>query len=160
MKDLEIIPLEGDERLIQRLIGIAKMSKCKRSKCGAMVTNHSMGFTGNGMVGEGWNSQPCDIDAPCFKDSLPANFKSDRTCCVHAEVRAINNSRGLCKGGILYFMRLNANEEPEDCGEPYCTICSKAALDAGIKRFVLYHSDGWRSYDANYYNTLSFQYKP
>src|ERR1700739_1522320 len=127
MNDLEIIPLDGEQRIIDRLIRVAKKSKCRRSKCGAVIINHSKGFGGQ-FIGEGYNSQPCDIDGECFKDSLPANFKSDKTCCIHAEVRAINSTPAyhMNKGGVLYFMRLDDKGEPESCGEPYCTICSKA----------------------------------
>ncbi len=161
MEQLEIIELyeqSPEYKCIQRCINIAKQSTCERSRCGSVIYNPVCG----GVFAEGFNSQPCGATEPCFKDSLPANFKSDKTCCIHAEQRAILNAHGqpCLKGSVLYFVRLDKDGNPEDCGEPYCTICSKMALDAGIARFVLYHSQGLRSYDTKYYNELSFQYKP
>ena len=156
--DLEIIPLDREPFIVRRLREVAMWAKCKRSKCGAVIVSKD-----GRIIGEGYNSQPCDVEGECFKDSLPANFKSDKTCCIHAEARAINSAlrfRGSeIDGSTLYFMRLNDNDEPESCGEPYCTMCSKLALDVGISRFALYHADGFRSYDTNHYNKLSFQYK-
>lgn len=45
-------------------------------------------------------------------------------------------------------------------GKPYCTICSKMALDVGIAEFVLWHEEGITVYDTKEYNELSFQYVP
>jgi hypothetical protein len=47
----------------------------------------------------------------------------------------------------------------EKSGKPYCTICSKSALDIGIKEFVLWHEDGICAYDTAEYNLLSFDYQ-
>lgn len=41
-------------------------------------------------------------------------------------------------------------------GKPYCTICSKMALDAGVSEWVLWHDKGITIYDANEYNEISF----
>lgn len=43
-------------------------------------------------------------------------------------------------------------------GKPYCTICSKLALDVGIKEFALWHEEGITIYNTEEYNTLSYQY--
>jgi hypothetical protein len=45
-------------------------------------------------------------------------------------------------------------------GAPYCTICSKMALDVGLRWFGLWHETGIRMYDTREYNDLSFAWKP
>ena len=120
-------------------------------------------MNGDKIVGIGHNSQPCDIEARCFKDSLPKDFKSDKTCCVHAEQRAIMDGLKMnpskLKGSTLYFIRLGNFGEPLVAGEPYCTICSKMALDVGIKEFCLWKENGWKHYNTKEYNDLSFKFK-
>jgi len=43
-------------------------------------------------------------------------------------------------------------------GKPYCTVCSRLALDNGIKEFVLWHTDGIKGYDTKEYNKLSYDF--
>ena len=143
---------------ITRAAELAKHSKCLRSKCGSVIVKNDE------IIGQGWNSPPGDKTLEkCLKDDLPKNFKSDKTCCVHAEQRAIMD--GLRRkpdnvpGSRLYFIRLDENGNPKPSGRPYCTICSKMALDAGIAEFVLMHKEGICVYDTEEYNTLSFQYR-
>ena len=42
-------------------------------------------------------------------------------------------------------------------GEPYCTQCSRLALDQGIGTFTLWHEEGIRQYPTDFYNQLSYQ---
>ena len=106
---------------------------------------------------------PCNEVADCFKDTLDKTFKSDKTCCIHAEQRAIMDALkdypGQIRESRLYFIRLDDQNQPKKSGKPYCTICSKMALDAGISEFVLWHKEGITVYDTKEYNELSFQYK-
>jgi deoxycytidylate deaminase len=106
-------------------------------------------------------SQPCNFNGSCFKDSLSIDFKSDKTCCIHAEQRAIidtlRKNPERISGSSLFFIRLDENDIPKRSGDPYCTICSKMALDVGIKYFNLWHNDGWVAYETDYYNKLSFK---
>ncbi len=138
------------------LVKTALMSKCSRAKCSSIIMNN--GF----VIGAGYNSMPCNVVGECFKDSLSPSFKSDKTCCIHAEQRAIMNALRYnpdsIKGSVIYFLRLNNDNQPEFAGKPYCSICSKMALDVGISKFVLWHEDGWVSYDTKEYNELTFQY--
>ena len=139
----------------------AQKSLCLRSKCGTVI----VGMNGD-ILGKGYNAPPQDditIRRCNKKHELSATFKSDKTCCVHAEQRAImdalkNNSDNL-KGATLYFIRLNEGGEIKYSGKPYCTICSKMTLDAGIQYFALYHPEGAGVYDTKEYNELSFAYK-
>ncbi|HBB04423.1 TPA: hypothetical protein DCZ39_06090 [Patescibacteria group bacterium] len=61
-------------------------------------------------------------------------------------------------GARLYFIRIDDEGKPAKAGKPYCTICSKMTLDAGVKEFVLWHEEGICVYDTDEYNTLSFAY--
>lgn len=137
---------------------VAPKSTCKRSKCGSIIV-----FDGLVIIGEGYNSKPCNEVGECFKDTLAPTFKSDKTCCIHAEQRAIMDAlqggfREYIKGSTLFFIRLDENNNPKYSGDPYCSICSKMALDVGISNFVLFKKEGWTSYDTKEYNEITFQY--
>jgi deoxycytidylate deaminase len=145
--------------IMKCVVDVAKISTCKRSKCGSIIvaTDEST------VIGQGYNSMPCNERGECFKDGLPLNFKSDKTCCVHAEQRAImdaleNKWKYPIYGSSLFFIRLDENDNPMHAGEPYCTICSKMALDVGISKFYLWHKEGWVGYDTKEYNELSFKH--
>ncbi|MBR9678324.1 MAG: hypothetical protein GOU97_03485 [Nanoarchaeota archaeon] len=144
-----------------RLVGLA--STCHRSKCGSIIVKN------NEIIGAGYNSPPRDEKLKkCFKDEIPVNFKSDRTCCVHAEQRAVmdalKKNPDKIVGSAIYFARLEEKGRIKKSGRPYCTICSKMVLDAGIAEFVLWHEkevwerEGIYVYDTREYNDLSFQY--
>ena len=132
-------------------------SLCVRAKTGSVIVSYGK------MIGAGYNAPPADIKITrCLKDSLPKNFKSDRTCCVHAEQRAIKaatktNSKKLA-GSIIYFARLDSTGEIKHAGKPYCTICSKEILDSGIFGVVLLQREGPCLYDSVEYNELSFRH--
>lgn len=137
---------------------VAKDAKCLRSKCGSIIVKDGV------VIGAGYNSPPGDVCIErCLKDDLPANFKSDKTCCMHAEQRAIRDADrrypDLVAGSTLYFIRLGEDGVPKRAGKPYCTICSKATLEAGIGEFVLWHDEGVCVYGAKEYNDLSFQFR-
>ncbi len=153
--------LSGDEekKAIEYIIKaaeIASNSNCLRSKCGSVIVKDDI------IIGCGFNSPPQNITLDyCLKDELSDDFKSDKTCCVHAEQRAImdalRNNEDKIIGSRLYFIRLDKNKKIKKAGEPYCTICSKMALDVGIDEFVLWHEEGICVYDTYEYNSRSFQ---
>jgi len=156
--------LKGNEEIIAlNFINIAKNiainSSCKRSKCGSVMVSDSR------IIGQGFNSPPANLEGQrkCLRNKGDYNFKvTDKTCCVHAEQRAImdalkNNPKGL-ENSKIYFIRLDMKDKILFAGDPYCTICSKMALDTGIKNFVLYHLDGIIEYNAEEYNLLSYEY--
>lgn len=137
---------------------IAKLSSCYRSRCGSVIVKESS------IIGKGYNSPPLNKRLEyCLKDSLPADFRSDRTCCIHAEQRAIMDALQhhpeKIKDSRLYFIRLDEQGDKLKAGKPYCTICSKMTLDAGIAEFTLWHEEGICVYGAEEYNGLSFQYQ-
>ena len=126
---------------LEKAAEVALRSSCHRSRCGSVIVKNEK------IIGVGYNSPPLDICLEyCLKDNLPADFKSDKTCCMHAEQRAIvdamkNNSTEL-SDSRLYFIRLDEQGNKLKAGKPYCTICSKMTLDTGIAEFVLWHEDG------------------
>lgn len=175
--------LVGDEladamRWLNRAAAEARRSRCARRRCGAVLA------CGDGLVlGTGFNGPPGDSRGRCHrKHEIKPGFKSDTTCCMHAEQRAILDAFGGSwgSGGIgdlgpylrvddarMYFAGLQdmaeANEpslanEIAPSGDPYCTICSKMALDVGVSKWVLLHPEGVRVYGAEEYNDLSFAY--
>jgi hypothetical protein len=81
---------------------------------------------------------------------------------MHAEQRAMFDALRThptdIPGSTLYFLRLTVSDTPMHSGAPYCTVCSKMALDLGVRYFALWHTGGWKKYDTEEYNNLSYQY--
>lgn len=135
---------------------VALSSSCLRAKGGAVIVKDKE------IIGQGYNSPPGDHALEkCFKDDLPEDFKSDKTCCVHAEQRAIfdalRNHPEKIQGSRIYYTRLDGDNQMVRASEPYCTICSKLVLDIDIEDFALWHKTGIFVYDTDEYNQLSFQ---
>jgi len=159
MKILEGKESESALELLLRTADVAKNATCLRAKCGSLIIKD------NRIIGVGFNSPPGDLESQrrchCEKDSYHKKV-TDKTCCMHAEERAIKDALASypdkLKGSRLYFVRLK-NEQPARSGKPYCTKCSKAALDAGIAEFVLWHKEGITVYNTEEYNKLSYEYK-
>ena len=155
---------DADEagRFIAAAAQVAGGALCHRSQCGSVIVAGS-GSPDAVVIGSGVNS-PADGCAigRCFKPDLPAGFKSDRTCCVHAEQNAILDALrrhpSRVAGSRLYFIRLDEHGRPAPAGAPYCTICSKLTQAAGIAEFVLLHPEGITVYDADEYNRISFRH--
>ena len=138
----------------------ALKSTCLRAKCGSVIVKNKE------VIGRGFNSPPGNLESQrkCLVEKESYDKKvTDKTCCVHAEQRAIMDA--LRKnpekviGSVIYFIRLDKNNKISKSGEPYCTHCSKLALDSGIREFVLWHERGITSYDTKEYNLLSFEHR-
>ncbi len=138
---------------------IAVRGLCARAKCGAVIVKNGV------MIGVGYNAPPQDdlLHAKCDgvydRNKKP---KYDLTCCVHAEWRAIidalRHHQSALKGATLYYVRLGDNGHLRPSGKPFCTVCSRLALDVGIAQFGLFNHDGPMLYDAGEYNNLSYAY--
>jgi len=147
-------------KFIKKAAEVALNSTCLRSKCGSIIVKDKE------IIGTGFNSPPNNSESQrrcsCLKDSYHKKI-TDKTCCVHAEQRAImdalRRNPDKIQGSSLYFVRLKENKISKS-GKPYCTICSKMALDSGIKEFILYHEEGICVYDTEEYNDLSFKFNP
>jgi deoxycytidylate deaminase len=156
--------LSGEEEkkalgYIAKAADVARSATCRRSKCGSIIVQL------DDIIGSGFNSPPRGIEeqrrCSCSKASYHRKV-TDKTCCVHAEQRAImdalRKNPDKLPGSRLYFIRLDGNGEASKAGEPYCTICSKMALDVGISEFVLWNNKGVCVYDTKEYNLLSFNF--
>lgn len=157
--------LDGPEeaealKLLLEAAEVARQAQCLRAKCGTVIVDKY-----GQEIGRGFNGPPSgrlDQRRCNRKHELGDGFKSDRTCCIHAEGRAILDAvrrhPERVNGGRLYFCRVDDQGQPKRSGVPYCTICSKAALEAGLAEFVLWHEEGICVYPTDEYNDLSFRY--
>jgi len=139
---------------------IAAQALCKRDRCGAVIVKDDT------VIGSGYAAPPQDDmeNMKCHFE-YPAEVrkpKSDRTCCMHAEWRAIldalKRNPEKVAGSTLYFTRVDDNGRILFSGDPYCTVCSRLALDAGISLFVLWQEGGVSVYDMMEYNDLSYRF--
>ncbi|MDQ5883207.1 MAG: dCMP deaminase [Patescibacteria group bacterium] len=153
---------EGVEAIswMQEAAKVAEKALCLRAKCGTVIVKDGE------IIGRGYNAPPLDYDKnrKCLDEyDFSGKPKYDHTCCMHAEWRAIldavkENGEKL-KGSKLYFTRVDENGDILKSGEPFCTVCSRFALDVGIAEFLLWHEAGVCSYDTEEYNNLSYNYK-
>jgi len=156
---MRILDNKESEKWMRAAAEVAKRATCGRSKCGSVIVKNDE------IIGEGFNSpagnlkdqRRCAIE----KDSYHRKV-TDKTCCVHAEERAImdalRRNPDKLASSVLYFIRLNEDGKPKFSGQPYCTICSKLALDQGLAEFVLWHESGITAYPTDEYNDLSYKY--
>lgn len=156
---MRIIDTEESKKYIQAAVAVAREATCVQSKCGSVIVQNGK------IIGRGFNSPPAGNDRArrCnIQSAVSDRFKSDKTCCVHAEQRAImdalKNHPEKLVGSRLYFIRLDDNGNQKYAGDPYCTICSKMALDAGIAEFVLYREEGICVWNTLEYNAKSYEY--
>lgn len=142
-----------DEYFFNEAADQAKLATCTRAKCGSVIVQNKI------IIGTGFNS-PAGSVSKCHLDLHESSKpKSDRTCCMHAEWRAILDAISKhtdLKGSILYFTRVDENGDMVKSGEPYCTVCSRFALDVGISYFALWHKEGIKIYETEEYNELSY----
>jgi deoxycytidylate deaminase len=156
---MEILKDKKHEDWVQAAAAVAKESTCLRSRCGTVIVKDGE------VIGSGYNSPPQDAEEnrKCsIKETLPKTFKSDKTGCVHAEQRAIMDAlrnKSDLSSSWLYFIRIDDDGKLLKADKPYCTICSKLALDAGISKFILWHEEGITAYNTKEYNDLSFDYE-
>ena len=142
-----------------KTVEVAKNSRCMRSRCGSIIIKDGE------IIGKGYNSPPSDDESQrrCGKKKSDYDIKvTDKTCCMHAEQRAIfdalKNNPDKIAGSRLFFIRLDKDDKIMKAKEPYCTICSKIALDVGIKEFVLWHDNRVIIYNTKEYNDISYEY--
>lgn len=147
------------KEILDRCTEQAIKSTCGRSKCGSVIISDD-----GEIIGQGYNSPAGNETHRCGTDKSIYNSKvTDKTCCVHAEQRAmldaIKNNNERIIGSTLYFIRLDESGEATPSGRPYCTICSKMALDMGIKSFALFHDlEIPTRYNTQDYNNISYEY--
>lgn len=137
---------------------IAEKAMCHRAKCGTVIVANGT------IIGAGYNAPALDKEENrmCDAEVAPGKPNYDRTCCVHAEWRAILDALAKypdkIKGAKLYFTRIDDSGAILKSGKPFCTVCSRLALDTGIATFVLWHEEGICEYPTVEYNRLSYAY--
>ena len=86
---------------------------------------------------------------------------NDKTCCVHAEwnaiIDALKHHADKIEGSTLYFMRVDDKGEFTEAGDPYCTVCSRLALESGVAVFGLWNQ-GPEMINTSDYNSRSYAY--
>ena len=153
------------EKYINEAIVIAQKATCERAKCGAVIIKDGE------IIGRGFNSPPGNNESErrCMNEKSAYDPKvTDKTCCMHAEQRAVidalKNHAEKLGGSKLYFARFYANGEQRLNGgnggknQLYCTVCTKIMFDVGVSEFILPHVDGIAAYNSNEYLTRSFNY--
>lgn len=139
---------------------VAKNATCERSKCWCIIVNDWA------IIWKWYNSPVRDLESQrrctCDKNSYDRKV-TDKTCCIHAEQRAIidalKNNSELIEWSHLYFIRLDQEWNISKSWEPYCTMCSKFALETWVKYFYLRKNEWIVQYDTEEYNLLSYKYK-
>jgi len=147
------------EHYFKEAAKVAQLATCNRAKCGSVIV------APNGeIIGRGYNAPPqgdesqrmCDVE---LDKSIKQN--NDKTCCVHAEwnaiIDALKHHGSKVDGSTLYFMRVNEAGEFTEAGDPYCTVCSRLAMESGIATFGLWN-EGPEMIDSASYNSRSYQY--
>lgn len=155
-----MIIMEEHKRWFFEAESMAQKALCLRAKCGSVIVRDGT------VLGSGYNAPPLDdiAHSKCLSDDYDRNKKPkyDLTCCIHAEWRAITDALrsapDLVKGAILYYVRLGDDGHLRHSGVPFCTVCSRLALDLGIRFFSLWHADGIKLYDTKDYNDLSYSF--
>lgn len=150
---------KSNEKWFHEAAQIALASLCLRDKCGSVIVKNGE------IIGRGYNAPPLDdiTQRTCLRDwDLVKKPKFDKSCCLHAEWRAImdalrHHSDDIL-GAELYFMRLDEDGKMTRTGQPYCTVCSRLAFDAGLGKFWLWHEEGMTGYPTGEYNRLSYQF--
>lgn len=151
--------IEEVRRYFQLAADVAKDALCHRAHCGTVIVNDGVviGQGSNGPVLNEESNRMCDAS---WDVSLKPKY--EKTCCVHAEWRAILDA---CKrnpssipGSTLYFMRVDDEGNFTIAGVPYCTTCSRLALESGIGRFALWQGDTVSIYDTHEYNRQSYEF--
>lgn len=156
--------VEADEvtphlRYFQAAAKRAALASCSRAKCGTVIVKNG------DIIGEGFNGPPFSSisNRTCNKEwDYSKKPKYDKTCCIHAEWRAIldasKKNSGKIVGSRLYFMRIDGSGNFTDAGLPFCTVCSRLTLEAGIAEFALWNNGGVDIYKTDEYDIASYNY--
>jgi len=138
---------------------VAMQATCHRANCGSVVVKNGK------IIGEGFNGPALGNEGNRRCDALwdySVKPKYDKTCCVHAEWRAVIDA---CKrngadieGSRLYFMRVDENGDFTDADDPYCTVCSRLTMESGVGEFVLWNAKGADIYNLAEYDRKSASY--
>ncbi|MDR2063448.1 MAG: hypothetical protein LBQ02_01480 [Candidatus Nomurabacteria bacterium] len=139
----------------------ARKATCKRARCGSVIITDDT----HEVIGVGHNGPPLGDESQrtCEAEwDLGIKPKYDKTCCIHAEWRAIfdvlKTNADKISRATLWFMRVDENGEWTDAGEPFCTVCSRLALESGLANFALWVDGKPKIYTTADYNKASYAY--
>jgi len=147
------------EQYFEEARKVAVQATCHQARCGSVIVTKD-----GQIIGKGYNAPPrgdesqrmCGVEF--HSDKKP---NSDKTCCVHAEwnaiIDALRHHGDKIDGSTLYFMRVNDADEFTGAGVPWCTVCSRLALESGIETFGLWH-DAPKMFDTRTYNKESYAF--
>jgi dCMP deaminase len=147
--------IEEAQKCIQFAANIAKKSKCRKSRRGAVVVKDGK------IIGSGYNNAPLDeVCKSCLREGIHDNSRVELCYGVHAEQNAIVDAlkRGhSLEDSRLYHIKVK-NNEIKSSDDISCTVCSKLILNSGISEVVLLHTDGFGLYSSREFNEKSFEY--
>jgi deoxycytidylate deaminase len=136
---------------------VAEDATCLRARCGSVIVKDGS------VIGQGYNSPALEDESQRQCNALMDTSikpKYDKTCCIHAEWRAVldacKTNASKIEGSTLYFMRIDSNNNFTDAGDPFCTVCSRLTMEAGIEEFALYNNNGADIYALDEYNQKSY----
>ena len=147
------------EKYFKLAADTARNATCTHAKCGSIIVS-SDGV----VIGSGFNAPPLNDEdqRKCdFVCDETIKSKYDNTCCVHAEwnaiIDALRNYPDEIFGSTLYFMRIDNNGNFTNAGDPFCTVCSRLALQSGISKFALWNDDP-QFFSTKEYNEISYNF--
>ena len=148
------------DRFFKEAGAVATKALCNRARCGSVIVSNK-----GEIIGSGYNAPPLEDEDQrmCSYNNFKFSKKpkSDKTCCVHAEWNAIINALkhhpNEINGSTLYFMRIDENDNFTKAGEPYCTVCSRLAMQSGILKFGLWNNDP-EMFEVGNYNIKSYNF--
>ena len=147
------------EQFFEAARTVATRATCNKAHCGAVIVSKD-----GRVIGEGYNAPPLGDESQRMCDVLldkAIKQNNDKTCCVHAEwnaiIDALKHHADKIEGSTLYFMRVNDKGEFTEAGDPYCTVCSRLALESGVAVFGLWNQ-GPEMINTSDYNSRSYAY--
>jgi hypothetical protein len=147
------------EQFFEAARKVAARATCNKAHCGAVIVSKD-----SRVIGEGYNAPPLGDESQRMCDvSLDKTIRqnNDKTCCVHAEwnaiIDALKHHADKIEGSTLYFMRVDDKGEFTEAGDPYCTVCSRLALESGVAVFGLWNQ-GPEMINTSDYNSRSYAY--
>jgi deoxycytidylate deaminase len=158
MRRLEGETFQSIRPFFEAAADVAQNATCLRAKCGSVIVKDSI------IIGSGFNAPArgdegqrlCEVEM-----NTTIKPKYDKTCCVHAEWQAVIDA---CKtnadklaGSVLYFMRIDTAGAFTDAGTPFCTVCSRLTMEAGVEEFALYNDGGANIYLLDEYHIKSYE---
>jgi hypothetical protein len=152
--------MKSDKYYFELAAKQARKSLCERGHCGSVVVS-----VDGQVIGKGYNAPPLNDTSQKYCNTefdLTLKPKYDKTCCVHAEWNAIidafKNHSDKVEGATLYFMRVDDDGNWTDAGDPFCTICSRLALQSGLAHFALWVDGRPKVYTTANYNRESYDF--